>query len=95
MEGAADEELHWGLYTVDRVPKPYFQKALVCTSRSYTDYEVPAMCNWEEYDDEVYNCTNHLLLCPKPLVGCGTLDKFACYDAAAYSCKNGQLEPLH
>jgi hypothetical protein len=69
MPNMPDEELHWGIATADRELKNYTESAFYCSEETYSNWEKPATCNFNVYDDKLYNCTDDLLLCPKPLVG--------------------------
>lgn len=85
-----DEEWHWGIATADRSLKPWILDQFICTKESY-EYNEIKKCNGQAYPSEVYNCTDGVLLCPRPLVGCGKVEDFSCYDPKLYKCVAGVL----
>jgi glucan 1,3-beta-glucosidase len=91
---STDQEYHWGIMSADRSSvKEYVQDALHCTDESFNFSKVP-VCNGAVFDDLIYSCTDSIILCSRPLVGCGSASYFTCYDPALFQCVNGSLEPF-
>lgn len=88
-----DEEYHWGIMTSARQVKNYTLAAFECTEQSYAWTAIQS-CNDAPYDPKVYSCTAGTLLCPLPLVGCGVLGNFACFNPKDLGCVHGALVPL-